>query len=308
MKKKTKKIIVKKPTRKPAEKPKQKKHFTLFGIIIMILGLVLFFYSFNTSLMAISAFITIFGALFFAISLMFPKEGNEDFFVFLDSFRKINVKYLYIILIDLIFMLSLYFLANSWNILVGASSEAYSGNVFYIALALLVLALIFVVLLLWSLFQGFDWVLISKASFTLKYYLNFLWLSTLLFLIWSIPIFFLLNYFAQTGSWPFYAIMIFAIILYYTLLAYVFFVKNHKVYLAISDAFVIGTRNAHLFLLPVLFVLFSFGVLEFVRIALAYLPETIFNVIYLMMFLLIIAWMRYYAVDIVEEMKRKRIK
>ncbi|HLD89041.1 MAG TPA: hypothetical protein VI894_02440, partial [Candidatus Nanoarchaeia archaeon] len=149
-----------KKKRKTITKSAEKKHFTLFGIIVFLLGLIIFFYSFNTSLAYTSAFIALLGALFFAISILFPGQGNEDFFVFMDSFKRMKFNALFVMLIDLMFILAMYLLFRSWDIVVSFTAENFGGVFFYIILILLIISLIALFLMLWALFQGFNWTVI----------------------------------------------------------------------------------------------------------------------------------------------------
>ena len=258
------------------------------------------------------------------------KEGyfKQSYDIFLDSFKKIDLKIFFIVFFDLIFysLMPLIAITGFGVIQNKAMALDFGQNLFQLgaenAEALLaglkgflfvligMLLLMFLVIIIdWSIFKGLSWGFTLKKKFSFNYFLRFfllnlVWLGMLAVLMFLIALAFkgeplmLLGISFEAGMASIYLLALMGIWLYFTNIIYVLFLKNEKK--AVRKALKLGFKKIHYFILPyavlVVILLAIFAIMSLIT----YLPFGIGLTIMTLMILFYLAWARFYIVGVVE--------
>ena len=253
---------------------------------------------------------------------------KQSYDIFLNSFKKIDLKIFPIVFFDLVFYSLIPLIAiNSLNVIqkkamsidlgqnllqMGAENAqvlAASLKGFLFLLIGMMVLMLLVIIIDWSIFKGLSWGFTLKKKFSFNYFLRFfllnlVWLGMLAVLMFLTALAFkgeplmLLGISFEAGMASIYLLALMGIWLYFTNLIYVLFLKNEKK--AVRKALKLGFKKIHYFILPyavlVVILLAIFAIMSLIT----YLPFGIGLTIMTLMILFYLAWARFYIVGVVE--------
>jgi len=247
------------------------------------------------------------------------KEGyfKKSYSIFLDSFKKIDLKIFPIVFLDLVFYsLAPLIAITTFKIIqdkalaltlpqnllqVGAENAdkllADLRGFYFLLIAMLILMSI-TIILDWSIFKGLAWGLTIKRKFNFKFFLRFFllnlpWLGSFIILI------FLFAFAFKQASLPIYMLILLIIWIYFTNIIYTLFIKNPNLK-SIKKAFKLAFTKFHYFILPYTVLLIILIMIYLVMNLTILLPFGIGFTIMILMLLFYLAWARFYIVDVIE--------
>ncbi len=214
--------------------------------------------------------------------------------LFLNSF-KINKRFIYVFLVELIFLLVIFASAVGWlgvlnaksiavtnslsvmsdgNELLGLTSLVNHFKVFFFFLVVLTTAFILILLFGFSLARNLVWNKLFNKSFKIRKYLKFTLLNFVWFVVWiPIMIIFMFPLFALSSAFQtnpnlgfFYSVMVyvnlllFLIIAYFGMFAYRSFLHHKKIYRALTESFKQGIKFLPKLLFPCLLACLLVGI------------------------------------------------
>jgi len=264
------------------------------------------------------------------ISVKMKKEGyfKQSYGIFLDSFKKIDLKIFPIVFFDLVFYSLIPLIAiTSFNIVqkkamsidlgqnllqMGAeNAQALAANLqgFLFLLIGMMLLMLLTIIIDWSIFKGLAWGFTLKKKFSFNYFLRFFllnlfWLGTLAVLMFLIGLAFkgeplmLWGIYFQAGVASVYILILMAAWAYFTNIIYVLFLKDEKK--AVRKALKLGFTKIHFFILPYVSLAAILLVLYAIMNLITSLPFGIGFTIMAFIMLFYLAWARYYVVGVVE--------
>ena len=257
---------------------------------------------------------------------------KDSFKELINSFKKLNIQLLFVIVMDLLFFVLSYavffvlakILANQALKLQGFSMDFIEleqtqaamrsfQNFLYIFLVFFILLVVFM-LFNWSFFKYSIWNLVIKGKILLKGFWTFVLANLVWFLIWLVPFIFTIYPFfvmakaqLQLQSPPLFPIVIFFILLvaliHFTYLYFIGFIKEHKISKAIAFAFRTGTVKIRYLLLPYFFILVGLFILSLITYPLNFISNKISLAISLVVLLAYVGWIRFYISKIVLAIK-----
>lgn len=247
------------------------------------------------------------------------KEGyfKKSYSIFLDSFKKIDLKIFPIVFLDLVFYSLVPLITITTfkimqdkalaltlpqNLLqVGAENAdkllADLRGFYFLLIAMLILMSI-TIILDWSIFKGLAWGLTMKRKFNFKFFLRFFllnlpWLGSFIILI------FLFAFAFKQASLPIYILILLITWIYFTNIIYVLFIKNPNLK-SIKKAFKLAFTKFHYFILPYIALLIILLIIYLVMNLTILLPFGIGFTIMVLILLFYLAWARFYIVDVIE--------
>ena len=253
---------------------------------------------------------------------------KQSYDIFLNSFKKIDLKIFPIVFFDLVFYSLIPLIAiNSLNVIqkkamsidlgqsllqMGAeNAQALAANLkgFLFLLIGMMLLMLLVIIIDLSIFKGLAWGFTLKKKFSFNYFLRFFllnlfWLGTLAVLMFLIGLTFkgeplmLGGIYFQAGASSIYILILMAAWAYFTNIIYVLFLKDEKK--AVRKALKLGFTKIHLFVLPYAVLIAIFVVLYSIMSLMTSLPFGIGFTIMAFIMLFYLAWARYYVVGVVE--------
>lgn len=242
---------------------------------------------------------------------------NESFDLFLNSFKKINIDFIYVLVYDLLFYLitGLVFfiwfilLNNQYSRLLGIdlanmfalgityaerSVAIMKGFFLFVILSAIILT-IFIILNL-SLFKGLIWSRICREKFTIKFFIKFLLLNAIWIIIWLIAAV-IIAVGVKVNIAQYLIILLAIVFVYFTIFLYMFFTKNKKLK-AIKDAFKFGITKVHYFVLPYILVILVFILISQLYWLYRFLPYKIGMIVTSLILLGFLAWFRLYIYSV----------
>ena len=269
----------------------------ILGIILLVISMLTHKY-FGASVV----FIVLAGLVMLIYS---KKFAQQQFKIFIQSFKQINKKYFLIALYDLIFiamfflvipLFSQLFMSKIQNI----TTVESAASLLIMLLAYLVTVTI-ILLLTYSISRGLIWTTILKKKFTGSFIKRFLLLNFLWWLILAIPTLIVLG---AKVEYLFSFIAIVAIVyIHLTSIIHYDFTKNRKIGKAIKQAFALTFKNIKHLLLPYAYIaLVYFIILQVFWI----IPQTekimLFASILFVLFYL--AWYRLYIAQVFRRLQQ----
>lgn len=240
---------------------------------------------------------------------------KNSYNIFIDSFKKIDIKIFFIVFFDLAFyalafLISITTFRTITNKAVaidlsqdplqaGAEKLLAELSGFYFLLIAMLFLMILIIIVNWSILKGLVWGLTTKRKFNFKFFLRFflvnlVWLGTFTILIFSIAFSF------REEVLPIYMLILLLIWAYFTNIIYTLFMKNTKK--AVRKAFKLGFTKIHYFILPYLVLLLIFLIVYLMMYLTTFLPQGIGIAIIASMLLFYFAWARFYIVNIIESL------
>jgi len=240
---------------------------------------------------------------------------TQNYLLFINSFKRINLKFFLILAYDIVFYFVFMQIGNfflkiiekkSANVdltqnLLGLNQQAAAGllgSVRGFFFFLVFSAILFLVLMAinWSVFKGLIWTTAASKKFNFAFFKRFLLLN----LIWLPSWFLLIFLFAviiEPAAAPIFMAIALIMAFYFTNILYPLFLKESRIS-KIKDAFKLGIRKFHHFIVPyaiiiILFLIFS-NIYGFV-IGNVNLNQNI-GIALLLVF---VAWTRYYFIEVV---------
>ncbi|MBL7055696.1 hypothetical protein ISS07_02165 [Candidatus Woesearchaeota archaeon] len=250
---------------------------------------------------------------------MVKKEGllKHSYSLFLDSFKDIDKKFPLVILYDFLFYfvlvqagnLMLLFLqkkASSINLtndfLALDPAQATSmlsslkGFLFFVVLAMVLFVLFNTINA--SLFKGLVWSTSSKKSYNKETFKNFLKINIVWIPSWVILVF-LWNVIMTQQAATIAGVITLLLALHLTGIINVSILRKSKT--PLKDAFSLGIKKLHFFLIPYLVVSIFFFIFFKLHSLIAASLHLYFNILILLVFL---AWTRYFIVRIVDSIRK----
>ena len=245
---------------------------------------------------------------------------KQNYHIFVNSFKRINLKIFLILLFDILFYFVFMQVGNFFikaleqkasNVdltqnLLGLSQQSATqllSSVRGVFFFLILSAIIFIILMTinWSFFKGWIWSITTNKKFNLKFFkkfflLNIIWLPT-----WFILIFlFAIIIKPQTAA--IFMLITLIIAFYFTNILYPLFLKNNKISV-IKEAFKLGIKKIHHFVVPYLIIIILLltisRIYSLITLNIYINPNIFFGVL-----LIFVAWLRYYFVEIVDSLRQ----
>jgi len=240
---------------------------------------------------------------------------KQNYDIFINSFKKINLKFFLILAFDILFYFILMQTGNFFlkiiekkaaNVdlaqnLLGLDQQAASGLLtslrgFFFFLIISAILFLVLVAINWSVFKGLIWTATANKKFNFKFFKKFLLLN----LIWLPSWFLLIFLFAviiNPETSPIFMMIILGMAFYFTNILYPLFLKENKLR-KIKEAFKLGIKKIHYFIVPyaiigILLYAISKGY-SLIVLSVNLNPNVFFGIL-----LIFIAWLRYYFVEIV---------
>jgi len=241
---------------------------------------------------------------------------KQNYINFVNSFKRIDLKIFLILLVDVLFymvfiQIGKYFLNllqdKATNIdlnsnILGLNQQVATGLLssvrgFFIFAIFLIILFLLLMIINWSLFKGFIWSITTNKKFNLNFFKRFFILNVLWVSIWFILIL-LFAFVIITQSAPIFMMVVLVVAFYFTNILYPLFLKSHKIN-EIKRAFKLGIKKIHYFIIPyAIIVLIGFVISK--AFSLFSINLIVNQYISYIVGLILIAWMRYYFVEIVE--------
>ncbi|MBI2134532.1 hypothetical protein HYU09_00945 [Candidatus Woesearchaeota archaeon] len=245
---------------------------------------------------------------------------KQNYVLFINSFKKINLKFFLILAFDILFYFIFMQIGNFFikiiekkaaNVdltqnLLGLNQQAAAGLLgsvrgFFFFLIFSAILFLLLMVINWSIFKGLIWTITANKKFNF----NFLKKFFLLNLVW-LPFWFLLIFLFAVIINPATApiLMIITVItaFYFTNILYPLFLRDNKLR-KIKEAFKLGIKKIHYFIVPyavigVLFYIIS-KAYSLIAANIGLNPNVFFGIL-----LVFIAWARYYFVEIVGSLSK----
>jgi hypothetical protein len=183
-----------------------------------------------------------------------------------------------------------------------------SLNRFVITLVITMVIYLIYSLSVWSFSRYLIWNLVVKGKFVLKKTGKFILANFIWAVIWFIPLIiimypmFWLVRTAQVDTIPKFSLFLLGLlsllILHFTWLYYMGFIKHKKIRDALIYSFKSGTLEIKRFIIPYLFIFLVFVVLSLILFPLKAIPERIYVVISLIFLLVYSGWVRFYLSEV----------
>lgn len=252
------------------------------------------------------------------------KKGyfQNQYNLFLKSFKKIDIKILFIIFFDLVFYFSMFLLFMGADHIIQTSTEGYDieqfsdlltldekerndllSGLFNFLLKVILTMVSFVVLaiLSWSIFKGIVWSKSMGIKFEKKLISKFFILNLSWFLLF-ILIALLFGIIIVTEDLSYFVLTLFLLFIHFTNLINYFFLKNKKIrsaFVAIKTGFV----KLHHMIVPYIVIILMFAItLIPIQLITVILPET-YGVGTSSSFLILLtyaAWARFYIIEVLD--------
>ena len=258
--------------------------------------------------------------------------------IFINSFKRINLKIFLILFFDILFYFIFMQAGNFFmNVIQKRAANvdltqnfmnlnqqvantlltSVRGFFSFLIISLILFAVLMIIN--WSLFKGLNWAITANKKFNLKFFKKFLQLNLIWLPIWFLLIFLFAIIIKPTAA-PIYMVIILIIAFYLTNILYPLFLKHtetqyvsgakkSKAFLGnskiktIKEAFKLGIKKIHHFIMPYLIIIIFFLIIsklyKLITLNIDANPNIFFGII-----LIFIAWMRYYFVEIVESLSK----
>ena len=245
---------------------------------------------------------------------------KQNYILFINSFKKINLKFFLILAFDILFYFIFMQIGNFFlkiiekkaaNVdltqnLLGLNQQAASGLLTSLrgfSFFLILSAILFLVLVVinWSVFKGLIWTTTTNKKFNFKFFKKFLLLNLIWLPSWFLLIFLFAIITTPTTA-PIFMIITTIIAFYFTNILYPLFLKDNKLS-KIKEAFKLGIEKIHHFIVPyavigVLFYIIS-KLHSLIAADIGLNPNVFFGIL-----LIFITWLRYYFVEIVGSLSK----
>jgi len=246
------------------------------------------------------------------------KEGyfKKNYNLFINSFKKIDLKIFHIVFFDLLFYSLVPLIAiatykvienrasltNMPADLLQVGAETAENllsdlKVFFFLLIAMLILMVITIIIDWSIFKGLAWGLTIKRKFNFKFFLKFFILNLIWLGTYAILIFLFALTFRESALWI-YLLILTLIWTYFTNIIYTLFMKNEKK--AVRKAFKLGFTKIHLFILPYLILFIILSIIFFIMNLTTALPYGIGLTIIILTLLFYLAWARFYIVELIE--------
>ncbi len=257
--------------------------------------------------------------------LIFPKIKGEKHYLknsyklFINSFKKINIKIFFIMFFDLVFYAMATLISiTTFNLIkkkalavdmpqnilqLGAENiekTMLDLRAFLFLLIGMIILMFLIIIIDWSIFKGLSWGITLKRKFNFKFFLKFFLLNLVW---WGVFIFLLIavsNVFRQSVI-PIYIIVLTLIWIYFTNIIYTLFVKEEK-FKSVKKAFKIGFTKIHYFILPYTVLILILSIIISIMNLITFLPYGAGLPIMALILLFYIAWARFYIVGVIESL------
>ena len=247
--------------------------------------------------------------------------SKKNYNIFINSFKKIDLKIFPIVFFDLAFYSLVPLIAIATfkiiqnkalainlpqNLLqLGAeNAEKLLANLrgFYFLLIAMIILMFITIIIDWSIFKGLAWSFTLKKKFNLKFLLRFfllnlVWLGIFITLIILFAIAF------KEIALPIYMLIFLIIWIYFTNIIYTLFIKNPNIK-SIKKAFKLGFTKIHYFILPYLVLIIILLIIYAIMFLITFLPYGIGLTIMVLMLLFYLAWARFYIVEVINQFQK----
>ncbi|MEK6946928.1 MAG: hypothetical protein AABX32_04955 [Nanoarchaeota archaeon] len=247
-------------------------------------------------------------------------EWNNNILV--NSFRKIDLNILWIILLDSVFYLTAagsFFLwdkfmkakaaainlpadpneiVNALTALGPEKAQQLASEVksYFFLLLFSFIAVVILVIFLAGIFKSVIWAKTAKTKISLKFMSGFLLLNVIWTGFWAIIIF-LISYTINPGSVPTFFLIAFIVAIYFTNILYPLFMRKQKLN-SLGSAIKLGIARIHLFVLPNLIIFLILVVLTWAASKIVFSYSLFVTVFILIVFA---ALVRYYVSELTAE-------
>ena len=249
---------------------------------------------------------------------------KNTYITFLNSFKKLDKRVIYIVFCDFLFLLLLIAGLFLWNANISKKiaeipvdllqdPESLSPEMAEQTLSLLKAPLISVMIatiilltfifLIWTFFKGIIWNLVLKKKFGLKYYYKFILLNLFWFALWLIPAFLIIISLKRKPS-AIFLLLVLIFLIYFTNILYILFTKRNLIKEALKNTFKLGFNKIHFFLLPYILMLVTMLIISLILWPTHFLPERIYTSISTLALVFYLAWLRFYLADVVSELAK----
>lgn len=246
---------------------------------------------------------------------------QDSYATFINSFKKIDKKIVYVALYDFLFILLMMSSLLVWNGIAKKEIEKIppellqnpenlspenAGETAALMKSSLItivgstIALLIFIFMIWCLFKGLIWSTVLRKKFSLGYYGKFLLINLAWFIIWIIPIFFILIALRVRPSIMLMFVII-AIFSHFTNLLYISFTKDNSIKESFKKAFQIGIYKIQFLLTPYVFIIALMVVISTLLWPAQFLNEKAYIAISTLVMVFYIAWARFYLVDVVNK-------
>jgi len=250
----------------------------------------------------------------------FKNYIKNEFSLFLGSFKKLDRRMIYTVLIDFVFVSLIVLSIMGWNSIMikkmgsidptllenpegmsaeqaAQAAELVKGQ--FAGLVLWTIAIALSSFLLMVLFKGWIWNIVMKKRTTLNFFGKFLLLNLLWYILWLVPSIIIVSSLKETAAKVFFLIA-FALCVFFTAILYVFFIKSNLVFDSVKNAFSIGFGRISVFIAPILFIALTVVIISIVTIPMKYIPLKVSAAISIVILFVYTAWIRFYFADVVE--------
>ena len=243
---------------------------------------------------------------------------KQNYEVFTNSFKRINLKFFLILAFDILFYFIFMQIGNFFlkiiekkaaNVdlaqnLLGLNQQAATsllGSLKGFFFFLIFSAILFLLLMVinWSIFKGLIWSIVANKKFDFKFFRKFLLLNLVWLPSWFLLIF-LFAIITKPATAPIFMVTFLVLAFYFTNILYPSFLKENRLN-KIKEAFKLGIRKIHHFIVPYAIIIFLFyiilNVYNFIAANIVLNPNVFFGIL-----LILIAWLRYYFAEIVNNL------
>ena len=240
---------------------------------------------------------------------------KQNYILFINSFKRINLKFFLILAFDILFYFIFMQIGNLFlkmiekkaaNVdltqnLLGLNQQAAAsllGSVRGFFFFLIFTAILFLVLIAvnWSIFKGLIWTTTANKKFNFSFLKKFFLLNLIWLPFWFLLIF-LFAIITKPATAPKFMIILLVIAFYFTNILYPLFLKDNKIS-KIKEAFKFGIKKIHHFIVPYAVIGALFYVISkaygLISANIGLNPNVFFGLM-----LIYVVWLRYYFVEIV---------
>lgn len=170
-------------------------------------------------------------------------------------------------------------------------------------IAFILIGAVIAVIFLVSLFKGLIWANVLKKKFDELFYKKFLFLNLLwaaLWLIFSVVVALLVKRVLIVH----YLIAVSVLFLYFTIILCSLFDKNKKSWGMVKQAFGLGIKKFHLFIIPYLLAYIILVILYAITSPISLLSGNAFLAVYMILFIIFLGWFRIYFSLVVKKVEK----
>jgi len=177
----------------------------------------------------------------------------------------------------------------------------YSRYLFSFGIAVLLLFLIF------SLIKGWVWAGIHDESYTRRYFMKFNLLSFLLGLWWVSLFIFSYRFFQKEFALKLLAVL-FLLSIHFSMVVFALFRKKSKIFAAVKQGFMIGTKKIFHLLVPYVLIVLLFSLFTFL-LGLLYvnLQSRALLAVLLLFYVALFAWLKIYVHEVLAHIALSKV-